>query len=99
MRCPLAGYAWQVLHYLAGLRALGFDAYFYEDTAYYGDCFDPVSGEMGAARPDAIAFAADFFAAPRVRRALDLLGCAARPLRRPRRAGDPRGPRRGEAAC
>lgn len=62
VRCPLAGYAWQALHYLAGLRALGFDAYFYEDTAYYGECFDPVSGEMGAARPGAIAFAANFFA-------------------------------------
>lgn len=63
IRCPLAGYAWQALHYLIGLRALGFDAYFYEDTAYYGDCFDPVSGEMGAARPGAIEFAAAFFAA------------------------------------
>src|SRR5215475_7372339 len=62
VRCPLAGYAWQALHYLIGLRALGFDAYFYEDTAYYSHCFDPVSGEMGAARPSAIEFAAEFFA-------------------------------------
>ncbi len=62
VRCPLAGYAWQALHYLAGLRGLGFDAYFYEDTAYYGECFDPVSGEIGDARPGALAFAADFFA-------------------------------------
>jgi hypothetical protein len=62
VRCPLAGYAWQALHYLAGLRALGFDAWFYEDTAYYSECFDPVSGEIGAPRPPAAAFAADFFA-------------------------------------
>jgi hypothetical protein len=62
LRCPLAGYAWQALHYLAGLRALGFDAYFYEDTAHYADCFDPVSGEMGMLRPAAIDFAAGFFA-------------------------------------
>ncbi len=62
VRCPLAGYAWQALHYLAGLRELGFDAWFYEDTAYYGECFDPVSGEMGAPRPPASAFAAEFFA-------------------------------------
>lgn len=62
VRCPLAGYAWQALHYLAGLRALGFEAYFYEDTAYYGECFDPVSGEMGPPRPAALAFAADVFA-------------------------------------
>lgn len=61
VRCPLAGYAWQAVHYLAGLRGLGFDPYFYEDTAYYGECFDPVSGEMGAPRPGAIAFAAEFF--------------------------------------
>jgi hypothetical protein len=62
VRCPLGGYAWQVLHYLVGLRALGFDPYFYEDTAYYADCFDPASGNMHV-RPDAgVAFAADFFA-------------------------------------
>jgi hypothetical protein len=61
VRCPLAGYAWQALHYLVGLRGLGFDPYFYEDTAYYGECFDPVSGEMGDAQPAALAFAADFF--------------------------------------
>ena len=34
VRCPLGGYAWQALHYLVGLRALGFDPYFYEDTAF-----------------------------------------------------------------
>ncbi len=45
-RCPLGGYGWQILHYLLGLQELGFDAYFYEDTAYFGDCFDPVSGMM-----------------------------------------------------
>jgi hypothetical protein len=61
VRCPLGGYAWQALHYLVGLRALGFDPYFYEDTAYYGDCFDPNTGNMHV-RPDAgIAFAAEFF--------------------------------------
>jgi hypothetical protein len=62
VRCPLAGYAWQALHYLEGLRGLGFDPYFYEDTAYYSECFDPVSGTMGAAQPAAVRWAADFFA-------------------------------------
>lgn len=62
VRCPLGGYAWQALHYLAGLRAAGFDAYFYEDTAYYADCYDPVSGEMGEPRQAALDFAAAFFA-------------------------------------
>jgi len=61
VRCPLGGYAWQVLHYLVGLRALGFDPYFYEDTAYYPDCFDPLTGNMHV-NPDAgVAVAARFF--------------------------------------
>ena len=62
VRCPLAGYAWQALHFLTGLRALGFDPYFYEDTAYYPDCFDPITGEMGPPQPAAIGFAQAFFA-------------------------------------
>ena len=31
-RTPLAGVAWQVLHYLEGFRRLGFDVYYVEDT-------------------------------------------------------------------
>jgi hypothetical protein len=61
VRCPLGGYAWQILHYLIGLRDLGFDPYFYEDTAYSGDCFDPLSGHMHVGPDAGIAFAADFF--------------------------------------
>jgi len=61
VRCPLGGYAWQVLHYLVGLRALGFDPYFYEDTAYYGDCFDPATGNMHVSPDTGVAFAAQFF--------------------------------------
>ncbi|MFI5395954.1 MAG: hypothetical protein ACHQ9S_10515 [Candidatus Binatia bacterium] len=61
VRCPLGGYAWQVLHYLLGLRAIGFDPYFYEDTAYYGDCFDPLTGNMHVPPDAGIAFAADLF--------------------------------------
>ena len=60
VRCPLGGYAWQILHYMVGLRALGFDPYFYEDTAYYGDCFDPLTGNMHVAPDAGVAFAADF---------------------------------------
>lgn len=62
VRCPLGGYAWQALHFLAGLHALGFEPYFYEDTAYYGDCFDPVTGNMHVAPDIGIAFATEFFA-------------------------------------
>jgi len=63
VRCPLGGYAWQTLHYLAGLRALGFDAYFYEDTAYYPECYDPVTGAMGQVGARALEAAATFFTA------------------------------------
>jgi hypothetical protein len=31
-RIPVAGVAWQVLHYLEGFRRLGFDVYYVEDT-------------------------------------------------------------------
>ncbi|HEY0301597.1 MAG TPA: hypothetical protein VGC36_09705 [Rhizomicrobium sp.] len=62
VRCPLGGYAWQTLHYLLGLRALGFDPYFYEDTAYYPECYDPRSGAMGAVEAPALAFARELFA-------------------------------------
>ena len=31
-RSPFAGVAWQVLHYLEGLRRLGVDVYYVEDT-------------------------------------------------------------------
>ncbi len=61
VRCPLGGYAWQVLHYLLGLRSLGFDPYFYEDTAYYSDCFDPGTGSMHVPPDAGIAFADAFF--------------------------------------
>ncbi len=61
VRCPLGGYAWQILHYLVGLRDLGFEPYFYEDTAHYGECFDPVTGNMHVAPDAGVAFAADFF--------------------------------------
>ncbi|MGH7786956.1 MAG: glycosyltransferase [Candidatus Binatia bacterium] len=62
LRCPLAGYAWQALHYLQGLRDLGFDPLFYEDTAYYGECLDPVRGSVDEVTPAALAFAGGFFA-------------------------------------
>jgi hypothetical protein len=61
VRCALGGYAWQILHYLIGLRDLGFDPYFYEDTAYYSDCFDPVTGNMYVPPDAGVAFAAEFF--------------------------------------
>ncbi len=61
VRCPLGGYAWQVLHYLAGLRALGFDAYFYEDTAFYCGSYDPVTDSNNVGTASGIAFASELF--------------------------------------
>lgn len=46
VRHPLGGYAWQAAHYLLGLRALGHDAWFYEDTAHYAPAYDPTTNEM-----------------------------------------------------
>lgn len=63
VRCPLGGYAWQNLHYLLGLEALGFESYFYEDTAYYSYCFEPRSGNMTDDPSTGIDFAGRFFAA------------------------------------
>ncbi|HWP58446.1 MAG TPA: hypothetical protein VNL14_11200 [Candidatus Acidoferrales bacterium] len=38
-RMPLAGVAWQCLHYLEGFRRLGFDVYYVEDTGQWS--YDP----------------------------------------------------------
>jgi hypothetical protein len=46
VRGPLAGYAWQNLHYLLGLRALGYEPYFCEDNSDFGLCYDPRTGQM-----------------------------------------------------
>src|SRR6185369_4416374 len=49
VRYPLGGYAWQVLHVLAGLRALGCEVFFYEDSAYYADAYVPGASGMQTA--------------------------------------------------
>jgi hypothetical protein len=49
VRNPIGGYAWQAAHYLLGLRALGHDAWFYEDTGVYDLAYNPVTNEFGAA--------------------------------------------------
>jgi len=49
VRNPIGGYAWAAAHYLLGLRALGHDAWHYEDTAHYALAYNPVSNEFAAA--------------------------------------------------
>ena len=41
---PLAGVTWQVLHYLVGLRRLGFDPYYVEDSSRW--VYDPTLGDF-----------------------------------------------------
>ncbi len=45
VRCPLGGYAWQVLHYLQGFRDAGHEVFFYEGTEYDGSAYDPTHGQ------------------------------------------------------
>jgi hypothetical protein len=62
VRCPLGGYAWQVAHYLLGLRRLGCDPWFYEDTGNYAPAFNPTTDTLADVYDYGIAAAADFFA-------------------------------------
>jgi hypothetical protein len=60
VRNPLGGYAWQAAHYLLGLRALGHDAWFYEDTGHYAPAYNPVTNEFGEVYDHGVAAAGDF---------------------------------------
>ena len=42
IRGPLGGLAWHHLQYIMGLRRLGHDVYFVEDSDDYPSCYDPV---------------------------------------------------------
>lgn len=41
VRVPLGGMAWHYLHYVLGLRKMGHDVYFFEDSHDYPSCYDP----------------------------------------------------------
>jgi hypothetical protein len=47
VRYPIGGQYWHVGHYLIGLRDLGYDVWFYEDTGYYDLAYDPIRDELG----------------------------------------------------
>ena len=47
VRNPMGGYAWQAVHYLLGLRALGHEVWLYEDTGHYAMAYDPVHNTFG----------------------------------------------------
>lgn len=54
---PLAGVTWQAIHYLVGLRALGCDVYYVEDSG--APPYDPASGGIGTSAEANLAFLAD----------------------------------------
>ncbi len=60
VRNPLGGYAWSVAHYLLGLRALGHEAWFYEDTGHYELAYDPVANVFGADYAHGVRAAGEF---------------------------------------
>lgn len=61
VRGPLGGLAWHHLQYVAGLRALGHDVYFVEDSDDYPSCYDPARGVVDADPSYGLRFAARAF--------------------------------------
>jgi hypothetical protein len=63
VRYPLGGYAWQMAHYLLGLRSLGHDVWFYEDTGELNCDFayNPLTNEFALAYEYGITATANFF--------------------------------------
>jgi hypothetical protein len=88
VRCPLGGYAWQTAHYLLGLRALGHDVWFYEDTGYYTPAYNPRTNEYGSAYDYGLDATADF---------LSRIGCGDRWLFVDSHGGKEYGPGAGRA--
>ena len=62
VRCPVGGMAWSHLMYMLGLRGLGHDVWFLEDS---GDsiyaCYDPATYQTGPDPAAGLAFAKDAF--------------------------------------
>lgn len=62
VRVPLAGMAWHYLQYVLGLKELGYDVWYVEDS---GDdpwcCYDPKSGTTGPDATYGLGFAARLF--------------------------------------
>lgn len=46
VRGPLGGMTWANLHYLMGLKSLGHEVYFVEDSDSYASCYDPSRNVM-----------------------------------------------------
>jgi hypothetical protein len=61
VRGALGGHAWQHLQYAIGLRQLGHDVYFLEDSDDFESCYDPRTHEMTRDPSFGLAFARDIF--------------------------------------
>jgi hypothetical protein len=62
MRCPLAGYVFQTVHYLRALRDAGIDVWFWEDTRHTWHAFDPIRRESGDAYENGVRLAGEALA-------------------------------------
>lgn len=61
VRGPIGGLAWHHLQYVLGLRALGHDVYFVEDSDDYASCYDPARGVVDKDPPYGLHFATHAF--------------------------------------
>lgn len=62
VRGPVGGLAWHHLQYVMGLRDLGHDVYFLEDSDDYPSCYDPSRGVTTADPSYGLRFTAETFA-------------------------------------
>lgn len=61
VRGPIGGLAWHHVQYLLGLRALGHDAWFLEESEDYPACYNPDTHEVGIDPSYGLAFASKVF--------------------------------------
>jgi hypothetical protein len=61
VRGPIGGMAWSDLHYILGLRSLGHDVWFLEDSDDYPSCVDPVEKTISTDPTRGLGFASAVF--------------------------------------
>jgi len=61
VRCPVGGMTWHYLHYVVGLRQLGYDVYFIEDSDDYPCCYNPTTHVTDCAPAYGLKYAENVF--------------------------------------
>lgn len=61
VRCPLGGFAWHHLQYVLGLRHLGHEVIFLEDSDDYPSCYDPSRQSLDSDPTYGLTFAENTF--------------------------------------